>query len=111
MTASSYLSVEEDDSVPRRLSIVGELDVATAPALAKRLDELQADKIDVQLDLSRVWFIDSTGIRVLVTTAYHAREDGGWKFEIGSTLDPVVRQTLRIAKVEDFILGDHHARA
>jgi hypothetical protein len=38
------------------------------------------------------------GSRVLVTTAYHARDDGQWKFEVDRTLDPVVRPTLRLAK-------------
>lgn len=107
--AASHLDIEEpDDSAPRRLSVVGDLDVATAPALAARLDELQANKVDVRLDLSKVQFIDSAGIRVLVTTVYHARDDSQWRFEVERTLDPIVRQALRIANVEDFILGDHH---
>ena len=108
----SYLAVEEpDNTVPRRLSIVGDLDLATAPALAARLDQLQADAIDVRLDLSNVHFIDSTGIRVLVTTAYHARDDSRWRFEVERPLNPIVRHALRVTNVEDFILGEHHRRA
>jgi anti-anti-sigma factor len=107
--ARSYLAIEErKDSAPRRLSIVGDLDVATAPALAERLDQMQEDKIDVRLDLSNVHFIDSTGIRVLLATIYHARDDTRWKFDVERTLDPVVLNTLRVARVADFILGDHH---
>jgi anti-anti-sigma factor len=112
MPATSYLAVEEHEgSARRRLSITGGLDLATAPTLAYRLDQLQAEKIDVRLDLSKVEFIDSTGIRVLVTTAFHARDDSRWKFEVERRLDPAVRRKLRVANVEDFILRDHHRRA
>lgn len=112
MPARSYVAVEErDDSARRRLSIEGDLDLATAPAVAQRLDQLQAEKIDVRLDLSKVRFVDSTGIRVLLTTVYHALDDSRWKFEVERTLDPVVRKTFRVANVEDFILGDHHRGA
>ena len=108
MPARSYLAVEEPEhSFPRRLSIIGDLDLATASALAKRLDEFQAARIDVRLDLSMLQFIDSTGIRVLVTTAYHAREDAEWTFGVERTLDPIVRQTLKSANVENWILGEH----
>ena len=110
--ATSYLAVEEHNgSSPVRLSVAGELDMSTAPALAVRLDQLQADKIDVRLDLSNVAFIDSTGIRVLVATAYHARDDSRWKFEVERTLHPHVRRALAVTNVEDFILGEHHIRA
>lgn len=112
LRAESHLAVKErDESARRRLSVVGDLDLATAPTLAERLDQLQAEKIDVRLDLSKVQFIDSTGIRILVTTAYHARDDTRWRFEVERMLDPIVRHTLRVANVEDFILGDHHRRA
>lgn len=51
------------------LSLVGEVDPATAPALADRLAELAADATvsSVVLDLAGVTFLDSSGLRVLVT--------------------------------------------
>lgn len=50
------------------LSLVGELDPATAPALKERLAELAADTAvsSVVIDLSGITFLDSAGLRVLV---------------------------------------------
>lgn len=50
-----------------RVAPVGELDVATAPTLEEQLQELRGSGFDhLVVDLRRVEFLDSTGIRVLV---------------------------------------------
>lgn len=62
------------------LSLAGELDPATAPVLAARIADLAADAAvsSVVLDLSQVTFLDSSGLRVLVTgsEALRARSAG-----------------------------------
>ena len=62
------------------LSLAGELDPATSPALQGRLTELAADGAvsSVIIDLSQVTFLDSSGLRVLVTgsEALRARSAG-----------------------------------
>jgi anti-sigma B factor antagonist len=58
--------VEAPGRAGRRLTVAGELDLQTAPALAATLAEQLADGHDVELELSGVGFIDSSGIRVLV---------------------------------------------
>jgi anti-sigma B factor antagonist len=58
----------------------GELDLVTAPLLEQRL--LQALPAgETMLDLSRISFIDSTGIALLVSVSARAREHG-WRLEL-----------------------------
>jgi anti-sigma B factor antagonist len=55
----------------------GELDIATAPALESALlHALDSLAPSIVLDLERVSFIDSMGLRVLVWAAKQSREDG-----------------------------------
>lgn len=57
---------EGDDVV---LIVQGELDPHTAPELGRRLDEVLADEpARVVIDLAGVGFIDSSGLRVLIST-------------------------------------------
>lgn len=52
----------------------GELDLATAPLLEERLVAL--DGADVLIDLGELGFIDSTGLRVLLSADHRARTGG-----------------------------------
>ena len=63
------------------LTLLGELDLAAAPRLAQRLGQLRTARTPVRLDLSRLRFIDSTGLKVLIE-AWKAARDDGWRFEI-----------------------------
>jgi anti-sigma B factor antagonist len=52
----------------RTIAVCGELDLATAPALERELQDAQAAGARViVLDLGGVEFIDSTGLRVIIT--------------------------------------------
>jgi anti-sigma B factor antagonist len=56
---------------------VGELDIASAPALEDSLRQaLESGASSVALDLTRVTFIDSAGVRVLLWADAHSREEG-----------------------------------
>jgi anti-sigma B factor antagonist len=54
---------------PRRLAVIGEVDLSNADHLERRIEALLADDGDLILVLDRLAFIDSSGIRVLVTSA------------------------------------------
>ena len=60
------VTVLQDDEHRLTLAVVGELDLATASILESALE--QAGARDVTLDLAGLLFLDSTGIRVLVST-------------------------------------------
>ena len=59
--------------------VVGEVDVATSPALREALVELIEGQgnLSIQLDLEHMTFIDSTGIGVLVGALRTLRGKGG----------------------------------
>jgi anti-anti-sigma factor len=62
------LEIEPQPGAPATLVVVGELDPATAPILAERLEPLTEDPTvaTVALDLAGVTFLDSSGLRTLV---------------------------------------------
>jgi anti-sigma B factor antagonist len=60
------------------VTVTGELDLATAPALADELRGLLDDGMcRLTVDLSEMTFIDSTGLATLVGALRTAREGGG----------------------------------
>ncbi|MGA2211482.1 MAG: STAS domain-containing protein [Acidimicrobiales bacterium] len=63
------VEVEQSGETPV-VRVVGEVDIATAPALRERLEQVLASATRVVVDLSEVTFLDSTGLSVLV---------GAWK--------------------------------
>lgn len=62
------------------LELAGELDLATAPGLAKAIADASGSG-HVLVDLSRLVFIDSSGLRVLLDAARSAQSDG-WRLEL-----------------------------
>lgn len=61
----------------RVVSIGGDLDVYTASQMEKALDEQVSDGKTVVLDMSRVHFIDSTALGVLVSALQRSRAKDG----------------------------------
>jgi anti-anti-sigma factor len=60
------------------VSLTGEMDIATAPELPRRLETLHgAGPHQIVVDLSNLTFIDSTGINALVVAAKAIRGNGG----------------------------------
>ncbi len=70
----SMRSEREGDVHTLRLS--GELDLATAAGVQRELEHVEAtDAESIVLDLSELTFMDSTGVRLLVTAHARARAD------------------------------------
>jgi anti-anti-sigma factor len=60
-----------------RVVLVGELDIASAGELEEQLAAIEADSPGtLVLDLRRVEFIDSTGLRALIAADERARSEG-----------------------------------
>jgi anti-sigma B factor antagonist len=59
------------------VELSGELDLATAPRLRDRLALLSDGEDQITLDLTRLDFIDSTGLSVLVMAYTRAQSSGG----------------------------------
>jgi anti-anti-sigma factor len=88
-----------------RLSVTGELDLLSAPVLEDRLSRFRAFKSPVRLDLSKLEFIDSTGLHMLVRTVGEARIKK-WPLQIEPNVSPQVRSAFRLAQLDRFIEAD-----
>jgi anti-sigma B factor antagonist len=78
MGVQDHLRIEathEDDRVV--LSLDGELDMASAPVLQRAIEDVEhLDKPMVVLDLQRLQFIDSTGLRIILSARKRCDERG-----------------------------------
>lgn len=72
-----------------RLAVAGELDLATRGRLERRLLELSSHPTPVRLDLSKLEFIDASGINTLVSATA-----GTAHLEIEDALAPQVSWML-----------------
>jgi anti-anti-sigma factor len=75
---SAYLKIETHPAGERTTVVVaGEIDMATARRLRRALRDALAESVrGVDLDLSRVFFCDCTGLNVLLDARQHASADG-----------------------------------
>jgi anti-anti-sigma factor len=96
---------ESEENGRLRLSLEGELDLASTPALEDRLTRLRAKKRPVRLNLSKLEFIDSTGLRLLIRATGEARTNG-WQFEIEEDLAPTVRGLFKLVHFDHFVGRD-----
>ena len=78
--------------------LVGELDIATAPALAEALQALEAPCKRIILDLTSLEFIDSTGLRLAVVEHGRSNMDG-FEFVIAGATGPVLK-VLRLTGLD-----------
>jgi anti-sigma B factor antagonist len=60
-----------------RVTVAGELDIATAPQLERVLGRLAVDPALVFLDLRELEFMDSTGLHVILAADRRVRSAGG----------------------------------
>ena len=76
MAQTGQLQIAHDrDGARERLVLSGELDVVTAPSLDAAVDRLLAGRVaSLILDLRDVTFIDSSGLRTVLTAWDSCRE-------------------------------------
>jgi anti-anti-sigma factor len=86
-------SVDPDGLIGLRL--FGELDLEVSDVLARRLDALKTSGEPVRLDLSRLDFIDSSGVRAILLNVRDARRDG-WRLEVARQFSGQVERTIKI---------------
>jgi anti-anti-sigma factor len=91
------VAVGEEAGGVRTLSPTGELDIGSAPRLERALLEGREPGEVVILDLSRLEFIDSTGLRVIVH-AVEAAQRERWELRLRHG-PPAVRRVFEISGV------------
>jgi anti-sigma B factor antagonist len=82
-----------------RLTVEGELDLATRTAFERHLHELTSRRVAVRLDLSKVEFIDASGLSVLIGAFSEARRQAS-RLELDPDLAPQVSRVLTFAGFE-----------
>lgn len=92
------------------LWVEGELDLATAPQLRSRLDNMIADADGpILLDLADVTFIDSTGLSAILTA--HAALDKQGRVLRVIKASVQVRRLFEICGITDLIIDDGQVSA
>lgn len=82
--------------------LLGELDLATAPVLEEELKRVEAtDAASIVLDLSGLAFMDSSGVRLLVTAHSRSRtRDRGFSLVRGPA---AVQRVLELSGVDELL--------
>jgi anti-sigma B factor antagonist len=84
---------------PNILPLEGEIDLHVSPQIAASLANLVASKpVRLVVDLSRVTYIDSSGLAVLIEAMQNV-EDYGGKFAIAGLQDQV-RPIFEVARLD-----------
>jgi anti-sigma B factor antagonist len=81
----------------------GELDAASSPQLERALAEARQPGGPVELDLSKVSFIDSSGLRVITGVVRDVEADGG-SFTITAASE-AVRRIFEITGLRSLLPG------
>jgi anti-sigma B factor antagonist len=88
------------------LGVQGELDAYTAPALEERITGLLADGVsDLVLDLSQTGFLDSSGLRALLTVHRRLESNEG-DLSLRGPSEPVLRLLEITGLREHFGIAD-----
>lgn len=93
---------QRDQSGAVCLRLVGEFDLVVAHQLNERLEELKRSAATVKLDLSQLQFMDSTGLRVVVTAMLDAQQNG-WNLEVDRRLAPPVARLLELVQADKLL--------
>jgi anti-sigma B factor antagonist len=105
MNVPHFKIEERQETRGRRLVLIGEFDIAAVPVLEARLDQLQADHPAVRLDLSKLEFMDSSGLQLLLKRTKHARENAS-NLQIDREIAPAVKRVIELSGVARFLYGD-----
>jgi anti-sigma B factor antagonist len=81
-----------------RLTLLGDLDLTSAETLSARLAELKTAGQPVRLDLSRLSFIDSSGVQALLAALTDARWTG-WQLEVAPKVSPTVERAAQVVGI------------
>jgi anti-sigma B factor antagonist len=92
------------------VALAGDLDLASAPDLARRLESLASDRaLHVVVDLTGLEFVDSSGIHVLLAAARSLAAGAGRLTLVAPPSH--TRRVLEIAHVPDLVAVADSAKA
>jgi anti-anti-sigma factor len=91
-----------------RLTLVGELDHLASEELLRRLQEPRVAGQPIRLDLSRLEFIDSSGVRAILVSLRESRGDGG-RLEIDPQVSWQVQRVFDVLGIRDVLWPQEEA--
>jgi anti-anti-sigma factor len=78
----------------------GELDISTAGGLEEHLRRVEAERPELLvIDLSQLAFMDSTGLRLLISADQRAREDGRRLVLVRG--NEMIQRVLRLTRLDE----------
>jgi anti-anti-sigma factor len=100
LSSSPFEVTIEQRGTAVHLAMTGELDISTAQRLEDDLRRIEAEHPElVVLDLQGLSFMDSTGLRLLITADARAREDGR-RLAIVQGND-MVQRVMRLTRLDE----------
>jgi anti-sigma B factor antagonist len=82
-----------------KIELVGELDVATAPDLQRRVDEIASAEGDAWIDCTELTFADSSGLGTLTRLAKTLRAQD--RRLVLTNLRPIVRRAMDVLQIDE----------
>lgn len=101
------IRLEDPDGARRRITVHGELDVESAPALRTAIEDVLVDGLLLVVDLGEVEFIDSSALRVIVHAANELSDRGGRLVVDG--LSPAARRIFEVTGLLERLKGEGEA--
>jgi anti-sigma B factor antagonist len=96
----------ETDGERTVIAIKGELDAYTAPALEEQINNLVSDRVvNIVLDLSETGFLDSSGLRAILTAHRRLGSENG-SLMLRSASEPVTRLLEITGLTDHFQVAD-----
>lgn len=97
MVRPSEFEIEHTREGPHlAVSVAGELDMRTSPMLTEHLSRALSDEVTmVTLDLGRLTFMDSTGVRLLIELNNRAQQER-WQLRLRAPRHEAAMLVLRV---------------
>jgi anti-anti-sigma factor len=100
VSSSPFEVTVEQRGTAVHIALVGELDISTASRLEDELGRQEAERPDlIVLDLQRLTFMDSTGLRLLISADSRAREEGRSVAILQGT--EMVQRVMRLTRLDE----------
>lgn len=94
------LKIEKKNETPVILVLTGRLDTSTAPELETEISELLATENAITLDMEKLEYISSAGLRVILKTQKSLSGKGGLKL---INVPTEVKEVFDITGFSDFL--------
>jgi anti-sigma B factor antagonist len=99
---------DERDGTQLGVAVAGELDIRTVDMLKERVEEvLDEDLTELALDLRKLDFIDSTGLRFLVELNVRSQE-AGWRLVLRSPENQAATLVFRVTGMDTALPFDQN---